>query len=173
MADRHGDPRFYALLEEIAELHSRKNHDYAKTTEPLSNFNRAKDLGVEPWRGVLIRMSDKWSRIEQLAGGKIAKNESLRDSLVDLAVYALIDVLLLEDEAKPRLAAAIERAMETHNVKVATTVTAASVTAAHEFTREQAEYMARPFFERTSPTQCTAEVPRMVEVSPNAWVAEK
>jgi hypothetical protein len=45
-------------------------------------------------------MSDKWSRIEQLAGGKTAKNESLRDSLVDLAVYALIDVLLLEDESR-------------------------------------------------------------------------
>lgn len=98
---RHGDPRFYGLLEEIADLHSRKNHDYAKTTEPLSNFNRARDLGVEPWRGVLIRMSDKWSRIEQLSGGKVAKNESLRDSLIDLAVYALIDILLLED-AQPK-----------------------------------------------------------------------
>lgn len=96
--DRYGDPRFYTLLEEIAALHSRKNHDYAKTAEPLSNFHRSRDLGVEPWRGVLIRMSDKWSRIEQLSGGKVAKNESLRDSLIDLAVYALIDVLLLEDE---------------------------------------------------------------------------
>jgi hypothetical protein len=97
-AERYGDPRFYQLLEEIAELHSRKNHDYAKTGEPLSNFTRSRALGVEPWRGVLVRMSDKWSRIEQLASGKTAKNESLRDSLVDLAVYALIDVLLLEDQ---------------------------------------------------------------------------
>ncbi len=99
MTDKHGDPRFYKLLDEIADLHSRKNHDYAKTEEPLSNFHRSTALGVEPWRGVLVRMSDKWSRIEQLAGGKIAKNESLRDSLVDLAVYALIDVLLMEDAA--------------------------------------------------------------------------
>lgn len=97
MAERHGDPRFYQLLDEIAELHSRKNHDYAKTEEPLSNFHRSRALGVEPWRGVLVRMSDKWSRIEQLSSGKTAKNESLRDSLIDLAVYALIDVLLLED----------------------------------------------------------------------------
>jgi len=95
--ERHGDPRFYALLAEIAELHSRKNHDYSKPTEPLSNFTRSRALGVEPWRGVLIRMSDKWSRIEQLASGKTPKNESMRDSLIDLAVYALIDVLLLED----------------------------------------------------------------------------
>ena len=95
--DRHGDPRFYQLLEEIADLHSRKNHDYAKTAEPLSNFNRAAALGVEPWRGVLVRMSDKWSRIEQLSSGKTAKNESLRDSLVDMAVYSLLCVLLYED----------------------------------------------------------------------------
>lgn len=95
--ERHGDPRFYLLLEEIAALHSRKNHDYAKTDEPLSNFHRSASLGVDPWRGVLVRMSDKWSRIEQLANGKSPKNESMRDSLIDLAVYALIDILLLED----------------------------------------------------------------------------
>lgn len=99
MDERHGDPRFYVLLDEIADLHSRKNHDYAKAAEPLSNFTRARALGVEPWRGVLVRMSDKWSRIEQLSTGKTPKNESLRDSLIDLAVYALIDILLLEDEA--------------------------------------------------------------------------
>ena len=94
---RHGDPRFYALLEEIAELHSRKNHDYAEAEKPLSNFTRARTFGVEPWKGVLVRMSDKWSRIEQLASGKTPKNESLRDSLIDLAVYALLCVLLRED----------------------------------------------------------------------------
>ena len=98
---RHGDPRFYQLLEEVAELHSAKNHDYAKTAEPLSNFQRCAAFGVEPWRGVLVRMSDKWSRIEQLAGGKVAKNESLRDSLIDNAVYSLLCVLLLEDAKRP------------------------------------------------------------------------
>ncbi len=97
LPQRHGDPRFYVLLDEIAALHSRKNHDYSKPEEPLSNFTRSEALGVEAWRGVLVRMSDKWSRIEQLASGKTPKNESMRDSLIDLAVYALIDVLLLED----------------------------------------------------------------------------
>ncbi len=94
---RQGDPRFYALLEEIAALHGSKNHDYSKTGEPLSNLTRCREFGVEPWRGVLVRMSDKWSRIEELSKGKVAKHESLRDSLIDLAVYALLDVILLED----------------------------------------------------------------------------
>lgn len=98
MAERHGDPRFYALLEEIAELHSRKNHDYAPSSEPLANFRMAEKLGVPGWKGVLVRMSDKWSRIQQLASGKTAKNESLRDSLIDNAVYSLICVILLDEQ---------------------------------------------------------------------------
>ncbi len=98
MPEKHGDPRFYALLDEIAALHSRKNHDYAPSEEPLANFRMAEKLGVPAWKGVLVRMSDKWSRILQLAQGKNPKNESLRDSLVDLAVYALIDVLLIEEQ---------------------------------------------------------------------------
>jgi hypothetical protein len=96
--DRHGDPRFYQLLEEIADLHSRKNHDYAKTDDPLSNFKKAASLGIEPWRGVLVRMSDKFARLEQLAGGKEPKNESLRDTLIDLAVYSLLCIVVREDD---------------------------------------------------------------------------
>lgn len=98
MAERHGDPRFYALLEEIADLHSRKNHDYAPSEEPLANFRMAEKLGVPAWKGILVRMSDKWSRIQQLASGKKAKNESLRDSLIDNAVYSLICVILLDEQ---------------------------------------------------------------------------
>lgn len=93
----HGDPRFYRLLDEIAGLHSRKSHDYAVDGDPFSNFRRAAAFGVEPWRGVLVRLSDKWSRIEELSKGKQALNESMRDSLIDNAVYSLLCVLLLED----------------------------------------------------------------------------
>jgi len=96
---RRGHPRFYELIDEICELHEKKNSDYAKDDNPLSNFKRAASLGVEPWRGVLVRMSDKWSRIEELSKGKTPQNESLRDSLIDLAVYALIDIVLLEEDS--------------------------------------------------------------------------
>lgn len=92
------NPRFHALLAEIGALHDAKSHDYATQQNPLQNFHRSAAFGVEPWRGVLVRMSDKWSRIEQLVSGKTPKNESLRDSLIDNAVYSLICVLLLEGE---------------------------------------------------------------------------
>ena len=91
------NPKFHALLDEIRDLHDRKNHDYAADNDPLSNFRRCQALGISPLVGVLVRLGDKQARIEQIVSGKTPKNESLRDSLIDLAVYALIDVLLLED----------------------------------------------------------------------------
>jgi hypothetical protein len=94
------NPKFNAVIDEILALHDRKNSDYSEDADPLSNFRRASKLGVSPLRGVLVRMSDKWSRIEQLTSGKTPKNESLRDSLIDNAVYSLIAVLLLDDEGE-------------------------------------------------------------------------
>jgi hypothetical protein len=93
------NPAFDALLSEIATLHDSKNHDYAQDADPLSNLRRAQALGIDPWKGVLVRLTDKWSRIEQLTAGKTAKHESLRDSLIDNAVYSLLAILLL-DEAR-------------------------------------------------------------------------
>jgi hypothetical protein len=97
MASRN--PKFDALLAEIKALHDSKNSDYAHDADPLSNFRRAKAFGVSPVTGVALRMSDKWSRIEQLMSGKTPKNESLRDSLIDNAVYSLIAVMLLDELA--------------------------------------------------------------------------
>lgn len=94
---RHGDPRFYQLLEEIGNLHSKKSYDYTPAGDPLANFKRSEKLGVPAWKGCLVRMGDKFGRIEQLASGKEPQNESLRDSLIDTAVYALLCCLLLED----------------------------------------------------------------------------
>lgn len=94
---RHGDPRFYKLLEELAELHSRKNHDYAVQTDPLSNFRMCEQIGLPAWKGVVVRLMDKWARITHITGGKQPKNESLRDSLIDNAVYSLLAILLLEE----------------------------------------------------------------------------
>jgi hypothetical protein len=91
---------FNRLIEEIQSLHETKNHDYAEDADPLSNLRRAERLGVPAWQGVLIRMTDKWSRIEQLTLGKTAKHESLRDSLIDNAVYSLLAILLLDEQAK-------------------------------------------------------------------------
>jgi hypothetical protein len=92
------NPAFAALIEEIKALHESKNHDYAEDADPLSNLRRAEAFGIPAWKGVLVRLTDKWSRIEQLASGKEPKHESLRDSLIDNAVYSLLAVLLLDEQ---------------------------------------------------------------------------
>lgn len=96
------NPKFNAIIDEITALHESKNHDYTPDADPLSNLRRCANFGIDPVKGVLVRLSDKWSRIEQLASGKSPKHESLRDSLIDNAVYSLLAVILLDEQsAKP------------------------------------------------------------------------
>lgn len=97
--DLNGHPRFYELLETIAELHSRKNSDYAKKTDPLSNFKECEDFGIPAFNGTLVRMSDKWSRIKQLTkkGSASVKGEAITDTLMDMSVYALLAIILYEE----------------------------------------------------------------------------
>jgi len=93
-----GHPRFYELVKEMARIHSEKNQDYG-SGDPLGNFREAEKLGIEPWRGSLIRLSDKYSRVTSLAGGREAKvkDESIKDTLLDLANYAVLTIVLMEE----------------------------------------------------------------------------
>jgi hypothetical protein len=96
---RAGHPRFYELLDELAQTHHVKSLGYDGNEKPYSNFRGSEELGVEPWRGALLRMRDKWQRILSLVRGGIdtLNGESLRDTLIDLASYALCVVILLEE----------------------------------------------------------------------------
>lgn len=95
------NPAFHALLDEIRALHDSKSHDYTPEADPLANLRRCEAFGIPAWQGVLIRLTDKWSRLEQLANGKTPKHESMRDTLIDNAVYSLLAILLL-DETQPK-----------------------------------------------------------------------
>ena len=106
MTKRYGHPRFYELLEEIAETHSVKNHDYASSDDPLSNFKEvATATGLEPFDVIHQFCATKMARIKQLKLKKknLVKGEGMDDSLKDLAVYALLGVVLLEEEASKSL----------------------------------------------------------------------
>lgn len=98
MKKYYGHPEFYKLVEEIKEIHSKKNRDYAGD-DPLSNLRLCEQFGIPPWLGVLVRMSDKYSRIVQLASGKqpAVKEEKITDTLKDLAVYSLLCVILYKE----------------------------------------------------------------------------
>lgn len=96
-----GHPRFYELLLEIAELHTKKNHDYAKDNDPLSNLRLCESFGVPAFKGTLVRLSDKWSRITELSKkDNMVKSESIIDTLMDNAIYSLLAILLFEEQQR-------------------------------------------------------------------------
>ena len=96
---RQGHPRFFELVDEIIDLQSRKNSNYANSANPLSNFMECEALGIDAFKGALVRMSDKWSRIKQLStGAPDAVGESIIDTLRDLSVYSLIAIILYEQQ---------------------------------------------------------------------------
>ena len=92
-----GDTRFLEKLTQIAELHSRKQHDYGADADPFANLRASAEFGVEPWIGATVRLNDKITRIKSfLAKGEL-KNEPLVDAFYDIAVYALIALILYEE----------------------------------------------------------------------------
>lgn len=97
-----GHPRFYEILKDMADLHSRKNHDYAGTSDPLKNLRACTRIDLEPFMGVLVRLQDKWSRLEEFvkSGKLMVKNESVIDTLMDNAVYSVLAIILYEEQLK-------------------------------------------------------------------------
>jgi hypothetical protein len=92
-----GHPEYLKLLDEMRELHIRKAADYGSGTDPFANVRAAVDFGVENWIGVMIRANDKMRRIKSFIANGELKNESLEDSLKDLAAYALIALILFRE----------------------------------------------------------------------------
>lgn len=100
--DKMPSQRFLELLEEIKDLHERKNAGYAgkDAIDPWANFRLAEQMGISALQGCVVRMSDKFIRImnlmKDLSNNQV--NESLSDTLMDLSVYSLIAICLLEEK---------------------------------------------------------------------------
>lgn len=72
------------------ELSKRKNEDYTgDSDDPFSNFKSIEVLGIPAEIGFLTRMMDKMRRISSFVnkGEFKVKDESIRDTLIDLANY--------------------------------------------------------------------------------------
>ena len=95
--DIKGLPPYYRLVNEMTGIYEKKNKDYG-AGHPAGNFLESSRLGIEPWKGALLRMTDKYARAMTLASGREAyvNDENLKDTLLDLANYALLTLVLLE-----------------------------------------------------------------------------
>ena len=76
--------------EEINDLYARKNHDYG------DSFHQT--FVEEGMAMARIRLGDKFNRFKTLSRGGEQKvnDESIRDTLIDLANYAIMTVVEME-----------------------------------------------------------------------------
>ena len=93
---------FDDALDELKMLHDAKNHDYATEENPYKNLEKVSAIGVEPWRGIVIRLMDKFSRLEEycVKGELAIKSEGIQDTFADIAVYSILARILFRKEQK-------------------------------------------------------------------------
>ena len=82
---------------ELNRLYDKKNRDYG------DSFHESwKDYGITM---ATIRLGDKYNRLKNLTSGKAVQkvdDESVRDTLIDLANYAILTVMELDAETEPQ-----------------------------------------------------------------------
>lgn len=94
---------FHDILGEMAELHDRKQQDYGRASDPFANVRASEDFGMPGWVGTLVRANDKMRRLQTAAAQAVKGqevqlvNEGVEDSLYDLAVYAVIALILFRE----------------------------------------------------------------------------
>lgn len=81
-----------AICKELTELYARKNHDYG------DSFH----ITFQKWGPTMaaIRLEDKLQRFEKLIrADSQVKEESIRDTLIDLANYSILTVMELDRDS--------------------------------------------------------------------------
>lgn len=84
--------KFEDITKSMSSIFRKKNHDYGNSFE--------QSLNEEGLAASRIRMGDKWNRFKQLSKGAQAQvnDESLRDTLIDMANYAIMTVMWLDKQ---------------------------------------------------------------------------
>lgn len=73
------------LCKELNKIYERKNHDYGNSF--------SKSFAKRGIAAAMVRMEDKWNRLDNLTLNPeniMVKDESIEDTLIDLANYALM-----------------------------------------------------------------------------------
>ena len=95
---RPGSLPFLELLEEVRQLHLSKSQDYGSSSDPLANIRQgAEFVGIEPWRGCMVRIADKVQRLRTYCKTGRLVHEGVRDTLLDLSAYSLLAIVLFDE----------------------------------------------------------------------------
>lgn len=78
------------FMADCLEISKKKNADYSSGADPFLNFKSVGEEWVEI--GFYTRMSDKMSRLRSfIRNGELqVKDESIKDTLMDLANYSIL-----------------------------------------------------------------------------------
>lgn len=102
-APHRSSRRFLELLDEMAELHRSKSADYGSEEDPLANIRQgAEFVDIEPWRGCMVRIADKVQRLRTYCRTGTLVHEGVQDTLLDLAAYSLLAIVLHEESDDER-----------------------------------------------------------------------
>lgn len=89
---------FVNLLQEMQRLHESKSADYGSEEDPLANVRSGADfVDIEPWRGCMVRIADKVQRLRTFCRTGRLVHEGVRDTLLDLAAYSLLAIVLFDE----------------------------------------------------------------------------
>lgn len=101
-----GNVDFLAEVDRMVATHKAKAAGYSGQDEPdtWANFREAEAWGLTPLQGCLVRMGDKYRRVQNLRRNpdNDRVGESIKDTLRDLANYAIIAVCLLREEEESK-----------------------------------------------------------------------
>lgn len=79
---------FASIIKEMTELYAKKNHDYGNAFGEI-----IAEVGLPYGVG---KLKEKLKRIETLINSKAEVNESLEDSIIDLACYTVMTLSYLK-----------------------------------------------------------------------------
>lgn len=97
--DEAGSSAFLDVLDRIRHLHRSKSADYGSDVDPLANIRSgAEFVGIEAWRGCMVRICDKMQRLKTYCHTGRLVHEGVEDTLMDLASYAVIALVLFNEE---------------------------------------------------------------------------
>ena len=84
-------------LTKLTEVIRRKNEDYSYGDDPFANFNKSKDVGIDPLAGLFLRMQDKQQRIAAFLqrGDLKVEGEGIEDAFMDTIGYSLLALGML------------------------------------------------------------------------------
>ena len=99
LKERFKDNTALDILDNMQSVYETKDNDYSATGLPMGNLRKCEDAGIDAWRGCLVRIGDKMSRLENFLKEKeyLVISEKAEDTVVDLANYAILMSCLLEE----------------------------------------------------------------------------